>query len=262
MQVVIFAGGLGTRLSEKTNSIPKPMINIGNIPIIEHIMEIYSIQGHTEFVIACGYKQEVIKRYFYEKLFLGSDLHIDFNKKESLSIIKNKYKGWKISLIDTGNLTQTGSRLLKLKPFLNDKFFLTYGDGVGNVNLQNLVDQHNKTKAEITITTINPTSRYGSLVVKGNKVKTFIEKPEFSLEIVNAGFMLLNKSFLKYIVANQSNIPLEAEPFQRAVKDGVMGAFHHRGFWHPMDTLRDNIKLNKLWDEGNPPWLKIQPLVS
>ena len=198
MQVVIFAGGLGTRLSEKTNSIPKPMVNIGKIPILEHIMNIYSIQGHTEFLIACGYKQEIIKRYFHEKFTLGGELHIEFNKEKILSVIENKYKNWKISLIDTGYLTQTGSRLLKLKPFLHNKFFLTYGDGVGNVNLQNLFDQHNQTKAEITVTTINPKSRYGSLSGKGNKVKSFIEKPEFSSEIVYAGFMILNKSFEVY----------------------------------------------------------------
>lgn len=256
MQVVIFAGGLGTRLSEKTHSMPKPMVEIGNKPILEHIMDIYSIQGHTEFIIACGYKKEIIKRYFHEKLSLGSELHIDFDKEESFSLIENKYKNWKISLIDTGYLTQTGSRLLKLKPFLDDKFFLTYGDGLGNINLQNLVDQHNKTNAEITITTINPKSRYGSLVVKGSRVKKFIEKPEFSLEIVNAGFMFVNKSFLKYIDTDQNNIVLEAEPFQRAVKDGAMGAFHHKDFWHPMDNLRDNVELNKICDEGDLPWLK------
>ena len=262
MQVVIFAGGLGTRLSEKTNSIPKPMVKIGNMPILEHIMDIYSIQGHTEFIIACGYKQEIIKRYFYEKLTLGKDLHIQFNKEKRISTIENKYKNWKISLIDTGFLTHTGSRLLKLKPFLDDQFFLTYGDGVGNVNLKNLINQHYQTKAEITITTINPTSRYGSLIVKGNKVKTFIEKPEFSSEIVNAGFMFLNKSFLRFIDTDEVNIALEAEPFQRAVNNGVMGAFHHSGFWHPMDTLRDNIKLNKLWNEGNPPWLEVPPFIT
>ena len=258
MQVVIFAGGLGTRFLEKTNSIPKPMVNVGNIPILEHIMDIYSVQGHTEFIIACGYKQEIIKRYFHDKLILGSDLHIEFNKEKNLSVIENKYKDWKISLIDTGYSTQTGSRLLKLKPFLDNKFFLTYGDGLGNINLQNLVDQHNKTNAEITITTINPKSRYGSLVVKGNKVKRFTEKPEFNSEIVNAGFMFVNKSFLKYIDTNQNNIVLEAEPFQRAVKDGAMGAFHHKDFWHSMDNLRDNVELNKMFDEGDIPWLKIK----
>ena len=257
MQVVIFAGGLGTRLSEKTNSIPKPMVNIGEIPILEHIMDIYSMQGHTEFLVACGYKQEIIKKYFYDKLSLGKDLYIEFDKEKHTTVVKKKYKNWKISLIDTGSLTQTGSRLRKLEPFLDDKFFLTYGDGVGNVNLQSLTEQHNRTNVDITITTINPTSRYGSLIVKGNKVQNFIEKPEFSSEIVNAGFMLLDKNFLRYIDPHVNNIALESQPFQKAVKDRVMGAYHHSGFWHPMDTLRDNIILNKLWDEGNPPWLKI-----
>ena len=257
MQVVIFAGGFGTRLSEKTNTIPKPMINIGETPILEHIMDIYSMQGYTEFIIACGYKQEIIKNYFYDKLTLGKDLHIDFENESYSRVIENKYKNWKISLIDTGFSTQTGSRLLKLKPFLKDNFFLTYGDGVGNVNLQSLLDQHNQTKVNITITTINPRSRYGSLVAEENKVQKFIEKPEFSSEIVNAGFMVLNKNFLKYINSESNNIALEAEPFQKAVKDRMMGVFHHTGFWHPMDTLRDNIKLNKLWEEGNSPWLEI-----
>lgn len=257
MQVVIFAGGLGTRLSEKTHSLPKPMVTIGHIPILEHIMDIYSMQGHTDFLIACGYKQEIIKKHFYEKLSLGKDLHIDFKKEKYSRVIENKYKNWKVSLIDTGILTQTGSRLRKLKPYLHEEFFLTYGDGLGNVNLELLTEQHHLTKSEITITTINPKSRYGSLVVQGNQVQNFIEKPEFSSEIVNAGYMMLNKSFLKYIDPDDDNIALESEPFQRVVKNKVMGAYHHKGFWHPMDTIRDNISLNELWDQGDPPWLKI-----
>lgn len=257
MQVVIFAGGLGTRLSEKTNSIPKPMVNIGGIPILEHIMDIYSNQGHTDFIVACGYKQEIIKRYFYEKFYLGKNLHIEFNKEEYSRNVENKYNDWKISLIDTGFSTLTGSRLKKLEPYLQNEFFLTYGDGLGNINLQNLVEQHNESKVDITITTINPKSRYGRLFVEGNKVKKFIEKPEFSSEIVNAGFMFLNKNFLKYIDTDTDNVALEGEPFQRAVKDNVMGAYHHTGFWHPMDTLRDNIRLNSLWDQGDPPWLSL-----
>lgn len=257
MQVVIFAGGLGTRLSEKTKDVPKPMVEIGNIPILEHIMEIYASQGHTDFIIACGYKQNIIKRYFQDQFFLGSNAIFDFSTKTASNQITSKYSNWKISLIDTGLHTQTGSRLKLLEPYLDDEFFLTYGDGLGNVNLSSLLTQHQSTDAEITITTVNPESRYGSLSVNGTAVTDFVEKPKFNTAIVNAGYMTVNKRFLRHIDPNDPSIPLEGEPFKQAVLAKKMHAYHHNGFWHPMDTLRDNITLNDIFDTGQKPWLNL-----
>lgn len=257
MQVVIFAGGLGTRLSEKTKDVPKPMVEVGNTPILEHIMEIYAKQGHSDFLIACGYKQNVIKRYFYEQFSLGTNLSLDFNAKTSSCMISSKYDKWRVSLIDTGLNTQTGARLKLLEPYLEEEFLLTYGDGLGNVDISKLLSQHRSNGAEITITTINPKSRYGSLVVEGSRVAEFVEKPKFNSTIVNAGYMALNKSFLRHIEANDLSIALESEPFERVVRCNRMHAYHHTGFWHPMDTLRDNLALNEIWNSGQKPWLEL-----
>lgn len=255
MQVVIFAGGLGTRLAEKTSTVPKPMVTVGEFPILDHIMNIYSLQGHKEFIIACGYKQDVIKRYFHDKLSLGRTLTLDFDSKNLVTEINERYQGWSIKLIDTGELTQTGSRLTKLRQHLNDEFFVTYGDGVGNVDLEKLLSQHKKHNALITLTTVNPKSRYGSVQVVNDKVVSFTEKPAFTEEVVNAGFMVMNKQFLKFIDPNSETIVLENEPFSAAVAQNAMSSYFHDGFWHPMDTLRDNMKLNDLWKNGHPPWL-------
>lgn len=257
MQVVILAGGLGTRLAEKTKNIPKPMVEVGGIPIIEHIMRIYSKQGHCNFLIACGYKQEAIKRYFYEKLQLGNDLTIDFSDRKITNSSPSTYKNWRVSMIDTGQLTQTGSRLKKLENYLDDRFFLTYGDGVGNVDLDRLLTVHSVNDAQLTVTSVHPVSRYGSLLLDGDRVAEFDEKPEFNTKRVNAGFMVVQKEFLNQIPPNSEDIVLENEPFNKAVNDRKMCAYHHTGFWHPMDTLRDNIKLNELYSDGQAPWFKL-----
>jgi glucose-1-phosphate cytidylyltransferase len=258
MQTVIFAGGLGTRFSEKTHLTPKPLIKVGDEPIIVHIMKIYAQQGHTDFIIAGGYKVEEIKKYFIDAMHSQTDLEINFSNDSIISLSSNWLidLGVTIKIIDTGLHTQTGSRLLRLSEHLNTSFMLTYGDGLGNIDLSKLEETHLENKSLITISGVKPKSRYGKLISDGNKIQSFIEKPRFDTELVNAGFMMVQKKFLE-LIPNEFDVMIEDQPFKSAIKMGRMHVHEHNGFWHPMDTLRDQRKLNDLIENNQMPWLKL-----
>ena len=254
LKVVILAGGQGTRIREFTDKVPKPFIHIGDYPIIWHIMDIYSSFGFNEFIIALGYKGNVIKDYFLNFHNLNSDVEIDLNNG-NLKILKKRSLEWKISFVNTGLETQTGGRLKKLKKYLNSTFMVTYGDGLSNVNINNLYEFHKNSKSLITITSIHPTSKYGKLSFNNDcAINRFEEKPEFGGDWINGGFMVVEPDFLDYI--DGDNSILEKEPFQKAIKKNQMYAYQHNGFWKCMDTIRDYQELNKLYESNSIPWKK------
>jgi len=234
MKVVILAGGLGSRLSEYTKKIPKPMVKIGNKPIIEHIMNYYSMFGYNEFILAIGYKKNIIQEYFK----------------------KPKFSKWKIHSIDTGLNSLTGTRIKKLKKFFkkDEDFFLTYGDGLSNVNLKKLYQFHKSQKKLFTLTAVRPPARFGELFINGNIVKSFEEKPQVTKSWINGGFFIINSKFLSFLP--QKNHMLEREPLTRLVKLKQVTAYKHNGFWQCMDTLRDKEMLHKIYKSGDAEWLK------
>lgn len=231
MQVVILAGGFGTRLSEETDHVPKPMVKIGMDPIIVHIMRYYSYFGHIEFVIAAGYKKDVIEDYF---------------KSNSFS--------WNIKVVDTGLETSTGGRLLQLKNILKENFLLTYGDGLGNIDLYQLENHHNKAGGLITVTAVSPPARFGSLQLRNGLVTKFSEKNQKDSGWINGGFFYCNKGIISYI--KDEIEPFENEPLRTLAEQNKMAGYKHYGWWQPMDTLRDKRVLQSLWDSGSPPWIK------
>jgi glucose-1-phosphate cytidylyltransferase len=229
MQVVILAGGFGTRLSEETDLLPKPMIRIGDDPILLHIMRYYAKFGHNDFLIAAGYKSEVI---------------IDFFKGVSLP--------WKIEVVDTGLEASTGGRLLKLQPYLQQCFMLTYGDGLGDVNLDRLLESFNQDDFVAMVTAVRPPARFGSLKIQGNLVVSFNEKNPQDEGWINGGFFVCKKEILDYI--SSLTEPLEGEPVTALVKNKMLGVYEHHGWWHPMDTLRDKRYLEDMWSKRVAPW--------
>ena len=252
MKIVILAGGFGTRISDSQNSSPKPMVKIGGKPILWHIMKIYSHYGFSDFVVALGYKSEVIKNYFLNFNQLNSDFEIDLEKKE-IKYLKNNDEKWKIKLIDTGLNTQTGGRLKKLSKFINnERFMLTYGDGVSNINLKELLKFHNNHGKIGTITTVHPNARFGELDLKGNTVYKFKEKPQTKKSWINGGFFVFEPEFLSMI--KSSSTILEKEPLENLAKQKQLIAFKHEKFWQCMDTKRDKDFLERLWNEKTPPW--------
>jgi len=244
MKLVIFAGGLGTRISEETTLKPKPMLEIGKKPILWHIMKIYSHQGINDFVICCGYKKEIIEKYF---------------KKKSYKIIKNKYfiskqgnSEWRVELVNTGLNTSTGGRLKKIKNYIDDRFCLTYGDGLSDIDINKLIKYHIKNKKEITVTGINPTSKYGMLTVnKKNLVTNFKQKPLLRKHIINGGFLVCEKKIINYFRSN-------ADEFEKVLvilsKKKQLMMYKHNDFWASMDTQRDRIHLNRLWYKKKAKW--------
>ena len=233
MQVVILAGGLGTRLSEETDVIPKPMVRIGNIPILHHIMNYYAGYGHTDFVIALGYKAEIIKDYF-----------ADLNEIN-----------WNISLVDTGLETATGGRIKILESLLDEEFMLTYGDGLSNIDLDNLLEHHQKFNKIATVTAVRPPPRFGTIHINAGIVTKFAEKDSQDQGWINGGFFCLNKKICSFI--QDSQISLEREPMNSLVAMQELTAFEHCGWWQPMDTLRDKRALESVWQSGEAPWLKV-----
>ena len=252
MKVVILAGGYGTRLSEETHLKPKPMVEIGGMPILWHIIKIYSTFGIKEFIICCGYKGYLIKEYFSNYFLHMSDVTIDLSDN-SMSIHQKNVEDWKITLVDTGEDTLTGGRLARIKNFLNDETFcFTYGDGVGDINIKKLIDCHIKSNKLATLTAVQPPGRFGALSIEGNQVKSFQEKPIGDNAWINGGFFVLSPEVLNFIESDSTI--WEKEPMESLALEGKFKAFKHNGFWQPMDTLRDKNYLEQLWESNNAPW--------
>lgn len=257
MKVVILAGGKGTRISEETHSIPKPMVRIGEWPILWHIMKNYSHFGFNDFAICLGYKGYVIKEYFANYMRHNSDMVVDMEKNE-ITLTQRRCEPWKISLIDTGEDTMTGGRIARLRGFLeedsDDNFMLTYGDGLSNVCIGELVEFHKAHGKLATVTAVQPPGRFGALDIAGDQnVRGFQEKPAGDGGFINGGFFVLNKQVFKYI-ENSDDLIWERQPLQSLASDGELFAFTHKGFWQPMDTLRDKLSLESEWNSGEPKW--------
>jgi len=253
MKAVILAGGLGTRISEETALKPKPMIEIGGMPILWHIMKIYSYHGINEFIICCGYKGYLIKEYFSNYFLHTSDVTFDIANNE-MQVHHKMAEPWKVTLIDTGELTMTGGRLKRVKEYLlnEDIFCLTYGDGVSNVNITDLITFHRAQKVKATITATYPPGRFGALELDGHRVRSFKEKPKGDGAMINGGFFIFAPEVLD-LLTDDTTI-LEHEPLEVLANEGQLAAFKHAGFWQPMDTLRDKTHLEELWASGNAPW--------
>jgi len=253
MKVVILCGGIGTRLSEETEIIPKPMIEIGGKPMLWHIMKLYSHHGFNDFVICLGYKGYIVKEYFSHYFMHMSDVTIDLSKNQT--IVRNTAsEPWKITLVDTGLDTMTGGRIKRIEQYLDKKgFMMTYGDGIGNINIKALVAFHKKNKRLATITAVNPSGRFGALEFGRNDiVQSFSEKPKGGNTWINAGFFVLEPGALKYIKGDQTT--WETEPLERLADAGNLVGYKHTGFWKPMDTLRDKRELEELWVNKLAPW--------
>lgn len=252
-KVVILAGGKGTRIQEETTSIPKPMVEIGEKPIIWHIMKHYSHYGFSEFIICLGYKSHIIKDYFFNYLCYSSDFTIN-TKKNTLVFHNNNCEDWKITLVSTGLETMTGGRIKRIQPYLEDEdtFLATYGDGLSDVNLHSLLNFHLQHKKLATLTAIQPQGRFGALGIVGDKIESFKEKDDNRDSLVNGGFFVFSKEIFDYI--EEDSTILEKEPMENLASAGELMAYKHLGFWQPMDTLRDKIMLERLWNEGKAPW--------
>ena len=251
MKAVILAGGLGTRISEETSLKPKPMIEIGGMPILWHILKIYSTHGINDFVICCGYKGYIIKEFFANYFLHMSDVCIDM-KNNSLQVLHKKAEPWTITLLDTGQETQTGGRLKRIVNYIDSEFCMTYGDGVGSINITELIAFHRSHGKLATMTAVQPPGRFGSLDLSDTQVKSFLEKPVGDGGWINGGFFVLNKKVLDYIKSDSTL--WEKEPLEKLAQEGQLEAFMHSGFWRPMDTLRDKITLEELWGSGSAPW--------
>jgi glucose-1-phosphate cytidylyltransferase len=250
---VILAGGLGTRISEETHLKPKPMVEIGGKPILWHIMKIYSAHGINDFIVCCGYKGYVIKEYFANYFLHMSDVTFDM-RTNSMEVHQQYVEPWKVTLIDTGESTLTGGRLRRIRHYLKDEraFCFTYGDGVADVDITELIRFHHQHGKLATVTAVRPPGRYGALEREGDQVRGFLEKPKGDGGCVNGGFFVLSPRVIDYIAGDQTS--WEGDPLTRLAKEGELKAFDHQGFWLPMDTLRDKVYLDYLWNSGSPPW--------
>ena len=253
MKAVILAGGLGTRFAEETDVKPKPMIEIGGMPILWHIMKMYSMHGITDFVICCGYKGFVIKEYFSNYSLHLSDVTFDLSSGD-VFVHRKRSEPWKITLVDTGENSMTGGRLLRVQDHLNpeEPFCFTYGDGVSDVNISETIAFHKTHGKTATLTATIPPGRFGILDMKGDRVVSFKEKPANEVGEVNGGFFVLNSSVFDYLKDDAT--VFEQEPLMSMARSGELMAFRHPGFWQPMDTLRDRIYLEDLWVKGEAPW--------
>ena len=253
MLAVILAGGLGTRLSEETILRPKPLVEIGGMPILWHILKIYSQYGINEFVICCGYKGYLIKEYFANYSLYMSDITFHMDEDNRMEVHQKRGEPWKVTLVDTGDLTQTAGRLKRVMPYIkNDSFCFTYGDGLANINISKLIDFHNNNNRLITLTAVKPPGRYGALKVAGSKVIEFTEKPDGDLAWINGGFFVVEKEVANLITSDDTSWENDVLPL--IASQGELSSFYHDDFWQPMDTLRDKNKLQDLWISGQAPW--------
>lgn len=253
MKAVILAGGLGTRISEETLSRPKPMIEIGGKPILWHIMKMYSAHGINEFIICCGYKGYVIKEYFANYFLHMSDVTFDMANNK-MEVHQQFAEPWKVTLVDTGESTMTGGRLKRVKEYLinEEAFCFTYGDGLSDIDITELINFHREQKAKATLTATAPPGRFGVLDIENSRVKSFREKPQGNDALINGGFFVLSPDVIDYVDNDES--VWERGPLERLAKEGDLAAFQHAGFWQPMDTLRDKMLLEALWAKDEAPW--------
>jgi len=252
VKVTILAGGLGTRLSEETTVNPKPMVEIGEQPILWHIMNIYAAYGYREFIVALGYKGEVIKNYFLNYYYLRNSFSIRLNNGH-VDVHDSGRENWTVHLIDTGLRTETGGRIKRLAPWIGDEtFMMTYGDGVANINIHELVAFHRRHGKLATVTAVRPPARFGGLSFDGDLVARFVEKPQIGEGWINGGFFVLEPGVMDYIAGDETIF--EREPLERLAQDGQLVAYRHDNFWQCMDTLRDVRLLESLWQDGRAPW--------
>ncbi|HTU70573.1 MAG TPA: glucose-1-phosphate cytidylyltransferase [Candidatus Baltobacteraceae bacterium] len=257
MKAVILAGGLGTRLSEETTLRPKPMIEIGGKPVLWHVMKTYSHWGINDFIVCCGYKGYMIKEYFHNYALHMSDVTIDL-RADSLTVHRSDVEPWSITLVDTGEGTQTGGRLKRVARYLEgeDLFCFTYGDGLSDVNVPDAIAFHRNSRTLATLTAVQPPGRFGQLEMSEARITSFREKPPGDGAWINGGYFVLNPGVFEYIRGDMT--AWEREPMERLAAEGNLSAWVHRGFWHPMDTMRDKILLEDLWESGGAPW-KVWP---
>ena len=251
MKVVILAGGLGSRISEESHLKPKPMIEIGNKPILWHIMKIYSHYCLNDFIICCGYKGYVIKEYFANYFLHMSDITIDM-QDNNMTVHKKNVEPWKITLVNTGLKTMTGGRIKRISSYIDSTFCMTYGDGVSNVDLNLLISFHENQGTLATVTAVQPAGRFGSIDINGNRVKKFLEKPKGDNSWINGGFFVCEPEIFNFI--NGDETVWEGEPMERLTNESQISAYKHHGFWSAMDTLRDKLYLEKLWNEKRAEW--------
>ena len=256
MQVIILAGGLGTRISEESHLRPKPMIEIGDRPILWHIMKYYSFYGFNDFIICAGYKGYMIKQFFSDYYLHMSDITFDFTKENSMTVHNHFAEPWKVTLVDTGLNTMTGGRIKRIEKYIqDDSFMMTYGDGVSDIDLYELLRFHESHGKIATITTVNVSQRFGVIDIdKNSAVKSFREKSSDDGDIINAGFMVLNRGIFEYIEGDET--VFEKQPLEDLVRNGELMAFKHTGYWQCMDTQREKLQLEEIWQSGNAPWAK------
>jgi glucose-1-phosphate cytidylyltransferase len=252
MKAVILAGGLGTRLSEETTVRPKPMVELGGKPVLWHIMKIYSHHGINDFVVCLGYKGYVIKEYFANYFLHMSDVTFDL-RKNAMQVHHNTSEPWTVTLVDTGDATQTGGRLKRVREHVGgETFCFTYGDGLSDIDVRALVEFHREQKTKATLTAVQPPGRFGVIDIQAEKIREFQEKPPGDGSWINGGFFVLEPQVLDYIAGDE--VAWEREPLEQLARHGELSAFKHGGFWHPMDTLRDKTYLENLWLSGSAPW--------
>ena len=251
MKAVILAGGLGTRISEETHLKPKPMIEIGGKPILWHIMKIYSSHGVNDFIICCGYRGYLIKEYFANYFLHMSDVTFDISNN-SMEVHQKNAEPWKITVVDTGDQTMTGGRIKRVARYIDGPFCCTYGDGVGDIDITALIDFHQSSGRLATLTGVQPPGRFGAIDLDEDKVLSFQEKPQGDGSWINGGFFVLDPAVFDLIPGDST--AWEKQPLESLAKQGELGIFRHQGFWRPMDTLRDKVELENLWDSQNAPW--------